>query len=147
MTSVNELINKYSSDFPPKSRSNPPTIFGKKNVIVTGTTGSLGYYLLVSLLRNSQIGTIYCLNRSAIAQFKFENKYQGRHNSVTILPEKLKFFKVAFGDDFFGLAIEEYHELVQQADIILHNAWKVSGINNLLLVLSTYNHRSTGLMT
>lgn len=123
-----DLVARYSTDFPKLKSSGPPSpAGGPKNVIVTGTTGSLGYYLLLSLLKDVRTGTIYCLNRAdaADASDNFESRYRQRKDKVPIPLGKVKFLKTSFGDDFFGLPKRDFDELLNRVDIIIHNAWKV----------------------
>lgn len=121
-----ELLSKYTSDLPSKSSGTKGPARKLKNVVLTGTTGSLGYYLLVSLVKDSKTGTIYCLNRSGEAKENFWNRYQERDDKVQIPEGKIKFLKVSFGDDMFGLDKATFDEISNNVDIIIHNAWKVS---------------------
>lgn len=122
---MGDLVSKYSSNLPAKKSRKSVSPKKVKNVLVTGTTGSLGYYLLLSLLKEPQTGTIYCLNRSGEAKANFWNRYRERKDQVPISENKLKFFKVSFGDELFGLDGVLYHELSEEVDVIIHNAWKV----------------------
>lgn len=121
-----DLLAKYSSNFPEKSSGVLRPARELKNVVVTGTTGSLGYYLLVSLLRDAHTGTIYCLNRSGEAKENFWTRYREREDKVEFHEGKVKFLKVSFGDELLGLDKESFNELLEEVDIIIHNAWKVS---------------------
>ena len=110
--------------------SGSPTQQEKLNVVVTGTTGFLGYYLLHSLLVDPKIGTITCLNRSSQAEEKFYAYHIPRQNSETGTDDatgfsKLRFLQAKFSANKFGLADSDAKRLRDEADVVIHNAWQV----------------------
>lgn len=65
ITKMASLVQKYTKDLPQiKPRKNQLLETSKLNVVLTGSTGSLGTHLLRSLLDDLTISKIYCLNRS-----------------------------------------------------------------------------------
>lgn len=96
----------------------------KLNVILTGSTGSLGTHVLKALLDDPKICNIYCLNRAADAR-KRQQKALGTYGVGDALSSKAHFFQAHFGDPYFGLPKADFAMLVNKVDIILHNAWKV----------------------
>ncbi|RAL04515.1 acetyl-CoA synthetase-like protein [Aspergillus ibericus CBS 121593] len=124
---LNALVEKYTADLPFKNfspnqdGSNPP----QRSVILTGSTGSLGTYLLDVLLQDQSIAKIYCLNRSD-AKAKQERIFEAK--GLTHLAshlEKVEYLTVSFGHAQFGLNHSKYEELLNSVDTIIHNAWKV----------------------
>ncbi|KAJ5309183.1 hypothetical protein N7508_004562 [Penicillium antarcticum] len=116
------LVKKYTSDLPVrKVRHNE--LQAPTTVILTGSTGSLGNYLLHRLLSSESISKVYCLNRSdAVSrqQKGFEEKGLSLDNW-----NKAEFLQASFGAERFGLDGAKYQELVDSVDTIIHNAWKV----------------------
>lgn len=94
-------------------------------MIITGSTGSLGSYLLAELLQDPTVTRIYCLNRSAdAAQRQLQSlKDKGLADE---LPPRVEFLQASFGDKHLGLNKAKYEELLQEVDTIIHNAWKVN---------------------
>ncbi|GLA50743.1 putative NRPS-like protein biosynthetic cluster [Aspergillus niger] len=124
---LNTLIEKYTSDLPiqdfiSRQTSSPPT---KSTVILTGSTGSLGTYLLHTLLEDPSVAKVYCFNRSD-AQSKQEIIFQqkGLHITSTAL-NKVEYLTVPFSDPHFGLSSVKYDALLTTVTTIIHNAWKV----------------------
>ncbi|GAD93051.1 hypothetical protein PVAR5_1651 [Paecilomyces variotii No. 5] len=125
---IKKLIKKYTSDLP--YRKEARTDSGShlpSTVILTGSTGSLGTYLLYTLLNSESVAKIYCLNRSdaKLRQKKgFEEK--GLLVDANAMKDKVEFLQVSFGEPRFGLREDKYQELLDSVDTIIHNAWKVN---------------------
>ncbi|KAJ5180461.1 hypothetical protein N7492_003671 [Penicillium capsulatum] len=115
-TRISDLVGKYSGDL------------GESHaVIVTGTTGSLGAYLLYELLRDLTVTKIYCLNRSAdAAPRQLQSLREKGLASYNAFPQRVEFLQAQFGSERLGLDDAKYEELLQSVDTIIHNAWKVN---------------------
>lgn len=121
---IDSLVKKYTDDLPDQEldvRSVPDT----HTVILTGSTGALGNYLLSSLLKDPKVVKVYCLNRSD-AKFRQEKSFQEK--GLSFGPDaqaKVEFLTVSFGEEKFALDDSKYEEMAQSVDTIIHNAWKV----------------------
>ncbi|EPQ57812.1 acetyl-CoA synthetase-like protein [Gloeophyllum trabeum ATCC 11539] len=127
---ISALIEKYSADFPNPSTSNSNlTSTGGALVLVTGTTGSLGSYILATLLEDSRIAKVYAFNRKSHAGSSVERQkaaFEDRGLPVDLLSSS----KVAFleGDatvQNFGLSAETYEKLHSTVTHVIHNAWRL----------------------
>ncbi|TAQ86650.1 hypothetical protein B7494_g5036 [Chlorociboria aeruginascens] len=112
-------IAEYTGNLPPK----PTTLQSKANekrfsVAITGTTGYLGGYLLTELTKIPDISRIFCLNRSPKARQIFEEHNPGN-------TKDLVFLHVNLASHNLGLSDDDYAQLLQDCDVILHNAWRV----------------------
>lgn len=115
---IADIVSKYTDDF------------GQNHaVILTGSTGSLGAYLLHELLRDFSVTKIYCLNRSADAESR-QLQSMREKGLVTYtkfpFPRRVEFFQTQFGAVRLGLDEIKYEEMLQDVDTIIHNAWKVN---------------------
>ncbi|KAL8807102.1 MAG: hypothetical protein Q9182_000935 [Xanthomendoza sp. 2 TL-2023] len=93
-------------------------------VILTGSTGSLGSYLLDTLTQNPSIGRVYCLNRNPKSS-------QRQHHSQVLKGLPTDFQKVTFLQwnptiPQFGLDRSDYETLLMDVTDIVHNAWEVN---------------------
>ncbi|QKX61516.1 uncharacterized protein TRUGW13939_08668 [Talaromyces rugulosus] len=117
------LIEKYTEDLPEKQVGHFHRL-GKYAVILSGSTGSLGNYILNELILDPEISKIYCLNRSEDAEKRqirsFEEKGLGH------LSSRVEFLRAKFGAEKLGLSDHKYEELKDSVDTIIHNAWKVN---------------------
>lgn len=94
-------------------------------VAITGSTGTLGTNLLQVLLEHAKIAKVYCLDRSSEAASRHAKSFESRGLSHLLNTSKVIFHKIAFGKSKFGLKNAEYKQLVDEVDVIIHNAWKV----------------------
>ncbi|KAG4438803.1 hypothetical protein IFR05_005694 [Cadophora sp. M221] len=96
-----------------------------ETVLLTGSTGALGSFLLDHLARSTSVAHIYCLNRSQDSEAlqKLRNKERG-------LPSSFPESRVSFltGDPAkpnLGLTSQTFEEITSTATRIIHNAWPV----------------------
>ncbi|KAJ5162913.1 uncharacterized protein N7500_004743 [Penicillium coprophilum] len=123
---IQRLVEKYTSDLPAREIFLENGLHSPSTVILTGSTGSLGTYLLHSLLSSDSITKVYCLNRSdgeSRQKKGFEEK--GLHLNTNDWRDKVEFLQASFGEPRFGLNESKYEELLDSVDTIIHNAWKV----------------------
>lgn len=113
--SVAAMIEKYTAD-----------LGSGITVILTGSSGSLGSYILYELLHEPRITKIYCLDRSLHVKEKLMETYAGRYEDLSCINDtKVVFTQVDLTQKQFGLSISEFNELLHQTDIVIHNAWMV----------------------
>ena len=62
---VSQVVNTYTEGFPSASRSLATRSEDGDVILVTGTTGSLGCYLLATLLVSPTVRRVYGLNRAS----------------------------------------------------------------------------------
>jgi len=124
---IRRLVEKYTVGLPeahgdlPRNLPSSPSI-----VLLTGSTGSLGTYLLHDLLNKPSISKVYCLNRSdAASRQKKSMADKGLHVEPGDWATKVEFLQASFGEPQFGLDEAKYLELLDSVDTIVHNAWKV----------------------
>ena len=126
---IQSLVKKYTADLPvnktrPQNQNTRPL---PSTIILTGSTGSLGTYLLHSLLGRESVTKVYCLNRSdAESRQKKGFEEKGFHLDATVWQEKVEFLQASFDEPRFGLSAAKYRELLESVDVIIHNAWKVN---------------------
>ena len=101
------MLEKYISNLP-IAKHKPARV-----VILTGSSGSLGSFLLRELAQNRQFSKIYCLVRSL-------------PDIVPVEDNKVTFIKCDFSDPQLGLDYDVYSNLLHNVTDILHNAWQVN---------------------
>ncbi|KAJ5947051.1 acetyl-CoA synthetase-like protein [Penicillium verhagenii] len=123
---INNMVEKYTRDLPETSSKELQPSASPTTVILTGSTGSLGTYLLHDLLKTPSVSKVFCLNRSDAEQRQKDGlEEKGLLVDTNEWASKVEFLQASFGDAHFGLTEDKYKELLQSVDTIIHNAWKV----------------------
>lgn len=117
-------------------------------IAITGTTGTLGTYLLDTFSHNPMISCIYCLNRSLTAEQQWRNASALNDNKSP----KIMFITANFGLKNLGLNSSDDLNAIKGCDFIVHVAWKVdfnqdlsSFTENLESVLTLANWSTSSL--
>jgi thioester reductase-like protein len=114
----------------------------KEIIILTGSTGAIGSYLLNVLLRHPSVAHIFCLNRSENASDIQSEKNQSRGLSVSLDSNQVTFLQTDFSQELLGLDTSTYKELSKTVTSIIHNAWPV----NFNLALQSFRPHLDGLV-
>ena len=125
--SRNELLqsrlDELSKDLPINARTPHPQP-ALATVVITGSTGSLGSYLLDKLLQDSRVQRVVCLNRRASAATDQRQMHDNRGLSVDFT--KAEFLQSNVSEEHLGLKVADYRRLLGMATHVLHNAWPVN---------------------
>lgn len=122
-----QAVEKYTSQLPPRLAF-PTDRPSQSTIILTGSTGSLGGYLLHQFLKDSEVSKVYCFNRSDNAQSRQRAGFISKGLDPNLLddPARVEFLTVSFGAAQFGLPDATYTKLLGSVNLIIHNAWKVN---------------------
>jgi thioester reductase-like protein len=128
-TYMQAMVDKYTTGLDVELEAKN-TRTDNLTVMLTGSTGSLGSYLLHSLIENPRITKVICLNRSADAQKRqtVGNKRKGLltpWDSLDAQATPVEFLTADLSKPDLGLGEETYNQLLCSVDAIIHNAWKV----------------------
>ena len=108
---MRSLLDKYVASLPrdnPKVRHRPED---DTTVLLTGSTGSLGSYILDSLYRDPRVSRIICLNRSPDAGERHRRTGDSR-GLCRLSSSRVEFLKASLGQPRLGLAEDVYSDLV-----------------------------------
>lgn len=109
---------------------------GSQSVVLTGSTGALGSYLLEALVNCKSVATIYCLNRSAVSEKRQAKVNASRGLTTEWDSQRVKLLTSDYSEVDLGLGKEIYSEITANANIVIHNAWQV----DFNLSLDSYEH-------
>ncbi|KAI1128465.1 hypothetical protein F5Y10DRAFT_240434 [Nemania abortiva] len=122
------LYKKYTRGLITGRAGRPEAPSDGQNILLTGSTGGLGSYLLDQLVRNPAISRVVCLNRAKDGGAMQQEK-QMKERGLTRDPEhtkKIEYLHVDLSKDSFGLSNDVYKRLLKEAHRIIHNAWPVN---------------------
>ena len=115
---MQDLLSRFSG-------SRDETTQGRSEIIMlTGSTGTLGSYLLDSLLKSPKVKKIYCLDRAASAERQAEIN-ASRGLCTDFENSKVEFFKVHLTAPSFGLDEPIFGKIANTVTRIIHCAWPV----------------------
>ena len=122
---LNLFLDKYSNTANYNAACNQSSPSMNHVVILTGSTGALGSYLLDALLASKSVSKIYCLNRSADSESRQIRANKARGLTVDWDKRRVAFITAKLGQKDLGLGSDTYTEVLENVDLILHNAWQV----------------------
>lgn len=140
---MSNLIKEYQNiidRIPMKSKMAGDT--SKQTVILTGSSGALGSYILNVLLANSAVAHIYCLNRSSDGLLLQAERNQARGLPTQLSSTRITFLAAELSQAHLGLEYGIYRKLLGEATLVIHNAWPV----NFNLSLSSFRPQLAGLV-
>lgn len=121
---MRKMYEQHSTDLPAPRKNQNPKSAAADTVLLTGSTGSLGTYILDSLSRNSRIFRIYCLNRGRNSQARQLDSLAAK--SLAPLPDdKVVYLDADLSQRDFGLSAQTFQTVLDQVSVIIHNAWQV----------------------
>ena len=127
-----KILEIYRSKIDRLGRLKTPTADSSEHVVLlTGSTGALGSHLLDSLLSNTDVAHVYCLNRRKDSGTIQLEKNQS-HGLVEKMPSaRTTFLTADLSQKGGGLENEILTKLKQSITLVIHNAWSVNFNINL----------------
>ena len=118
-----------------------PQKVNRQTVILTGSTGALGSYILHTLLAKP-VHHVYCLNRAIDAEQLQIGRNRARGLPTQLDASRVTFLTADLSKLHLGLSFEIYRRLLNTVTHIIHNAWPV----NFNLSLSSFQPQLHGLI-
>jgi aryl carrier-like protein len=122
---MNEMLLKYLNDLPVSTDKKPNSSQESITVILRGSSGSLGSYLLHALASCPKVARIYCLNRKANAEH-VQAKTNSQRGLISSWGTKIVFLQVDLSKNDLGLSKEIYSNLLKETSVVirkLFDAW------------------------
>ena len=107
----------------PTTKLTTPASPERINVVLTGSTGSLGAYLIDTLIASPNVAHIFALNRAADGKTKQTQSNNTRKLKIDF--SKVTFLQASMGEKNLGLKQEDYDAITSSAHCIIHNQWQV----------------------
>ncbi|KAF7916863.1 hypothetical protein BELL_0163g00100 [Botrytis elliptica] len=125
LTAMESLFQEFVSTLPVESKPRVTPVTTGTTVLLTGTTGSLGSYLLNEMNNDSNVKHIYALDRSAGGAEKYQQAIAARGLSP-IDPKRVTFLKADLSDSQLGVGQENYTKILENVTHVLHCQWPVN---------------------
>ncbi|KAI1347975.1 acetyl-CoA synthetase-like protein [Xylaria sp. FL0043] len=112
---------------------------GPFDILLTGSTGTLGTSILHALLKNPDVHHVFCLNRHRDGGREAQLKsFTASHIGPEILDNRVTFLYADLTSPLLSLDIETYKLLLCRVNLIIHNAWPVNFNLKLLAFRSMF---------
>lgn len=113
-----------------------------RTILLTGSTGSLGSYILAALesLPKNEDDKFYCLNRSQNSKERQRKSNLDRGVNIEWDDERIEFLQADLSRLDLGLGAEKHAEILNNTTVIIHNAWQV----NFNLALDSFEPQIQG---
>jgi len=96
-------------------------------VLLTGSTGALGSYILDTLIKNSQVAHVFCLNRASDSAALQAERNQRRGLTTPLSSDRITFLTADLSKpETLGLDASTLAFLAFTVTNIIHNAWPVN---------------------
>lgn len=124
---MRSIWKKYTSNLTKAKANRPDPNTQGQTVVLTGSTGMLGSYLLNFMAHDPRVAKIICLNRAADGgRVQQAKAFADRGLDASGLETKAEFFHADLSQPKFGLSDEVYVRLLAETDRVIHNAWPVN---------------------
>ena len=118
---MESLLDKYVQSLPVENQRQQLPVTQGTTVLLTGSTGSLGSYLLDELSNDPNVQHIICLDRTSSAAER--HRETGPERGLTPLdPERVEFLKANLAHPQLGLEHEVYERLKNTVTHIIRKA-------------------------
>lgn len=119
------LLAQFTQDLPAAVGDKLKPVFNRQTVVLTGSTGSLGSYLLDALIACPNVQKIIALNRYDDGG-RENQESTNRSRGLSTSWDKVCFLRADLASPTLGLSSADYTMLQTETDKIVHNAWPVN---------------------
>ncbi|KAJ5634499.1 NRPS-like enzyme [Penicillium herquei] len=134
---LQEMIGRIKITEAQKPEESPAT----HSVILTGSTGQMGTYLLNTLTNSPEVEHVYCLDRDDHARDRQRDR-SAAYGLAAADEARVSFWKSDLSQADFGLQQDQLQKLQEQATLVIHNAWPV----NFNISLASFKPNLTGVV-
>ncbi|KAH9906522.1 hypothetical protein F4778DRAFT_801801 [Xylariomycetidae sp. FL2044] len=123
---MESLLQKYTRNLTPSKARRPDPQDENQVILLTGSTGMLGSYMLDLLVRSPSVQKVICLNRAEDGGVKQQEKAMRERGLVTDYDKKAEFYRADLSRSDLGLPADVFERLLRTADRFIHSAWPVN---------------------
>lgn len=117
---ADDLFLKYTKDLPPRIvRSGDETPSSDYRIVLTGSTGSLGSYILDHLIKTESVKEVWCLNRSADAESRQARLNAKRGLRSDFAASNVRFLQAKLSEERLGLQETDYGNISERVTHII----------------------------
>ncbi|EAQ91806.1 hypothetical protein CHGG_00041 [Chaetomium globosum CBS 148.51] len=118
------LLEKYTRNMPRARADKPLPLDEGQVIVITGTTGALGSYMLEIASSCPKVKKVICLNRTDDAEARQRQANVDRGLNIDF--SKAEFLRAEMSQYDLGLEQGVYERLLAEVDRVIHNQWPVN---------------------
>ena len=141
---MSDLLDRFVDQLLPPRLVQVPAKGDRSAILLTGSTGLLGSYLLDSILSMSSVDKVFCMFRGENGKTRQENSHIQKNLSTNF--ERVKFIKYDLSQPNLGLGSHLYAEICAAVTHIIHNAWDVNFNRSVDSFVSSHLHGTKELL-
>lgn len=123
---IQQMFQRHATNLRAGSHQKTAKLHGH-TVVLTGSTGSLGSYILSSLLDHDNVTRVYCLNRTVDAQTNQISRFREKGlDTNRATDSRITYITVDLANEKLGLDYTTWSLFQEEVDVIIHNAWTVN---------------------
>jgi thioester reductase-like protein len=130
---VESVVEEFTSQLPePKEqRPNAPLPTDGINVVLLGSRGRLGPFIVKDLLDNPRVAKIKCLDRGTFGEVSFQRRVDELGLDIDAKDLRLQFVSIDLSQPSLNLPQEQLDEIYKNVNVIIHSAWTVDSALSL----------------
>lgn len=114
-----EMLETYCKKLPARCFSPPPTPTECLTVLLTGSTGSLGSYLIDTLIQRADVDEIFCINRGPDSATRQKKSNASKGLSTDWAAKKVNFLQGDLSQPQLGLKSKDFELLSSRTTCII----------------------------
>lgn len=115
---MEDMLARYARDPSSPSTGHAGAEDHGITVVLTGSTGSLGSYLLDALLASTQVSKVICLNRGIHGEDK-QRAVNASRGLISEWGDRVQFLRADLGKPRLGLSQDQHSILVEETSVII----------------------------
>lgn len=123
---MTSIYDKYTRELPAAKEGRPEAADEGQTVVLTGSTGMLGSYLLDLMVSSPRVKKVVCLNRAEDGGTRQQITAMADRGLTSNYTQKAEFYHADISRSDFGLPAGVYQCLLMETDRWIHNAWPVN---------------------
>jgi thioester reductase-like protein len=120
------LYVRYTKDFSRGRSNRPDSCHTDQTILLTGSTGTLGSYILDQLIKEPAVRKVICLNRASDGGAKQQAEAVEQRGLKPDYLSKAEFHQFDVSQPDLGVSEPIYTQILAEVDRIIHNAWLVN---------------------
>lgn len=126
---ISRMVERYTKNFRNITVSDTSSVPSKNTILLTGSTGSLGNYIL-DRISGEMSDRVICLTRDDAAESRVLEGLKDRGLAINARTSIL-YKKADLSLPNLGLDPETYEDMTATVNIVIHNAWEVNFLQTL----------------